>query len=1126
MSIHHYCLFLRRRVCVGLVILAISLIHSFSALAAEDGSKAVKTSVVSAGERDFLYHSTAPSGEVVKKKTVKPDPLPKSEESEPVFATPSSSNEILVDGFVLPVDNEIYELVLELNRKKTRFASTVIGLQQGFNNYIPLIEIGRNVRFDVNANLAEETVSGFFIKEENTYSLDVKSGTYSVRGKTFDFPENSIIVRNVGQGLGDIYVTPELINEIWPLDIELDQSELSINILTPLNLPRDLEIERERKRNKIFGRDDVIDELSGLDLQYVKNNYRAFSLPVLNINDNVVRNNRTNEVRNVLGLSGRSDLLGFSANYNTSIEFKGQDTPEVKFARARFERKNLSGYDLPWGLQKVEWGDIASSPSEFVSSSITGRGLSFSNAERTRPTSFDEITVEGFAEPDWEVEVYRGNKLLDFGIVDERGEYRFENIPLIFGANQIRVVLYGPQGQIEERIESHPISGNMLLPGKTEIQGSFLDTNEELIRVNDSQDRLAQGLTSHLRVDHGINKWISAFGTIIETPFFQEDISRDPGTEIDKRYYTAGATVSALGGIGQVELYKEEDGGNAADFQYANKFAGIRYNLRSALFNDFNSKEVGFGNEAKTFEGEVRLNTRLDSDFLGNYGLNFEYLREKFENGTLLESYDTGISTSLSPKLRVSHDTSTQLLDKKHTSSTGVLNFDSRLSPQWNLRSILTYDIFPEKELSRANLNLRYRPKKNERLTASFDASRNVDIGENSLAMSTTYDFEKFLGTFRLAWEEDDGVNYGIRASTSLGPFGDNNEYIASSTNLTNNKTVKSHVFLDENMDGIYNGNDQVIPDAKILVNNRRSRDDEADEDGYIFIENAGTEGLAVLRVDEDSMSNQLFKGAIDGYKTVLRSVEPNPIFNLPVVMTGIIDGAVYLANGEPAPGVRLQLVNAKGAVSDETITSFDGFYIFEFVRPGTYHVQVDPTQQVYTQPRFVEVTSTDLFAYGVDLRLLEQAGEVSAAEEADRDHGRIALYHAPVADGVLQPAPVSSDGVSMATVRQVRIGEYPGKVRLVLDLSAPAEYELKREGHHGEIFTIELPNTGWDDSNAGSFNNPYIKGYTAQPLPGGGTKLMIEGNGSVQDIYDILLPPAPKYHRGHRLVIDLAPAQ
>lgn len=1019
--------------------------------------------------------------------------------------TDAQADTITVSGsFVLPEElaNLEEDLIFQIRRKRRLLSPVSIGIQKGATYYIPMLEIARLTGIKADADIANGVVTGFFIKPENIYRIDNKEKTYTAHGKTHDLPEGSVIIRDLGSNLGDIYLPIDLLNEIWPLDLVLNFADLSLNIKTALSLPEELRRERHLKYDLLKEGDE--DALRGLNLIPIPNHYRTFTLPALNISNRLQWREEEEVVRNTISVGGQNDLLGTNANYNLSVQLEEDDTPEVRNARLKFTRKDYGNGELPFGLKRVEAGDVAARPSELIEKSVRGRGVIISNSPLRKPQTFDEIAVEGTAQPGWDVEVYNRSRLIDFGVVDERGEYRFENIPLTYGGNEIRVVLYGPQGQIEERVEKHQVGGKMLLPGETSFEAGIVSANRDLIRVDDRRDNQPQGPAYHLKFDRGINEWVSAYGTATTLP---TDIGRE-------EYLTLGTNFAALGGTGQAEIYKQRSGGSAFGLRYLGRYAGVKLNLRSSVFRDFESEEAGFGSRAKSFEHEVRANTRMRT-LLGSLGLSFNALHRKLEDDT--KTTDLRNSVSLAKNaLRVTHNLNTDLINGSHNKTKGDLNLNARLGRDWQVRTRLDYDIYPNYEFDRAFLDVRYRG--HDKFTGAFNISEDLQTANTRFGANVSYDFDTFLGGLDFAWGEESGANIALRANTSLGPYGPNGSYIARSQNQTGQSRIKGRIFEDNNADNIYNEGDTLIEKAEFSVNRQNS--DPTNEHGVALIERGGPEGFSTVLVDPKTLPNSFMASAIDGYSTTMRPGTHTLYADFPIILTGTIDGIVRFANGDPIPGIIIQLLNQDGKMLQETATSYDGFYTFEYVKPETYIVQVSPSHPVNVPPKTVSVTSDDLFAYGVDLQVMEQADEVSAAEET-RASGRVAqLHHAPVAEGTLRPAPYPSDGGFQTIVRAVRIGEHPYKVRLVLDLSAPTDYAISSESG-GQVINIDLPSTAWDASRYHDLSkHPIFKDCEVLALNSGtGTRLRLTGRKAVEIFYNAQIPP--ESNKPQRIYID-----
>lgn len=116
---------------------------------------------------------------------------------------------------------------------------------------------------------------------------------------------------------------------------------------------------------------------------------------------------------------------------------------------------------------------------------------------------------------------------------------------------------------------------------------------------------------------------------------------------------------------------------------------------------------------------------------------------------------------------------------------------------------------------------------------------------------------------------------------------------------------------------------------------------------------------------------------------------------------------------------------------------------------------------------------------------------------------------------------PPPAQGGGSATVSRIRLGEHPGKTRLVLDLSGPSAYTTELDNTE-KLLLVQIPQAGWSagqQQNLGK--NPLVASYTAQPGPQGGTTLAIELKQPVKIAADSSLPPNATY-QNHRIFLDL----
>ena len=80
----------------------------------------------------------------------------------------------------------------------------------------------------------------------------------------------------------------------------------------------------------------------------------------------------------------------------------------------------------------------------------------------------------------WDAELYRNGQLLGYQSDSLDGRYEFE-VPLVYGNNDLEVVLYGPQGQIRREAQSIPVGQGAVAPGKLEYWTGIVERNRDLV---------------------------------------------------------------------------------------------------------------------------------------------------------------------------------------------------------------------------------------------------------------------------------------------------------------------------------------------------------------------------------------------------------------------------------------------------------------------------------------------------------------------------------------------------------------------------------------------------------------------------------------------------------------------
>lgn len=997
-------------------------------------------------------------------------------------------------------DSAYFDIILEVKRDRKVLSNAVFGLEKEGKYYVPLQELARLIKFEVNVSLEAGTASGFFVSPENAFTININQSSFSIGNKTETFDKTEAFVFKQKFGVGDLYLTPNLLNRILPLDLELDPLFQVLDIRSKRKLPYELFVDRKIKRGRLLDRLENKKEESYSDLIKIENQYKLFTLPAIDVTSTTQVSEAESGLSESLNIRGRNDLLYAEADYNFGFDKRPDDS--VKFNNARFmlERKAFEKGDLPANLQLVQVGDIRPKPSRLIDGTLVGRGVLISTESQKQNRNFDQITVEGTAEPGWEVELYRNSELIGFQLVDQNGEYRFEDVTLNYSSTTIRTILYGPEGQIEESEEVYSISDSMLKPGKNVIEASFLDLNNDLILTDSNSGNRPEGFTHNFKFKRGINKWISGFTTFTHTPT----------KENNRNYGTIGLNFAFKGISALTEFYKDFSGGTAYDLRAATKFKDININLRTALYNGFESQEARFDEAAKTSETNFSV-SRPVKTFLGNLGLRFRVDHETYKENPDQTNFDISQTFSKSG-LRVTHGNQLSYTDNERRNVDGRINATYRLNRNWMLRGLLNYDLHPESEINNFVSELRYKTGK--KFTAALNAERNFQNRSNKIGGEVSYDFEKIRTGLNVEWDSEQGFRSFLRAAFSLAPYGPDNDYIFSSQSLSNRAAVRGNVFLDKNNNDVFDDDDIPLEDAKINIGRRETN--PSDASGMADYFGSPRNEYEAITLDVDTLSDPYYVPTLPGYEAVLRPSQVHYL-DFPVKETGVVDGVVETDEGALA-GVRMQLLQ-DGEVVKTTTTAFDGYYIFEYLEPGLYIIQIDPSyEQINVPPREISVTSENLLLYGIDFLILEQADEVACAEMVLSD-GKITqdCPHRSAHDGMLQPASFNSD--AGPSVNKVRMAQRDNSLRIVFDFDQmPNPYNVIED--EGKRVTIILKDTTWDMSETWENMVPnFIAGYSVENLSNGDAKIVIEPIDSIKVKATEILEPNEKF--GHRLYFD-----
>jgi hypothetical protein len=133
------------------------------------------------------------------------------------------------------------------------------------------------------------------------------------------------------------------------------------------------------------------------------------------------------------------------------------------------------------------------------------RGFSLSNAPFLRPSLFGDIGFQGALGPGWEIEAYRGGRLIALDSADAMGRFSMD-LPVEYGENAMDFIAYGPFGEIRRFNQHYRVTGDVIPDRRVEYGLALGGCRTAECSANANLD-LRYGLDSRWTVRGGVDQF-------------------------------------------------------------------------------------------------------------------------------------------------------------------------------------------------------------------------------------------------------------------------------------------------------------------------------------------------------------------------------------------------------------------------------------------------------------------------------------------------------------------------------------------------------------------------------------------------------------------------------------------
>jgi len=784
----------------------------------------------------------------------------------------------------------------------------VVAIAKNDEYYLPVITLFDLFAINYELNASRFGISGYYLTESNKYNLDFSGYGADIGGKHYDLTASEFLIKDL-----DYFVKPEILQNIFGLDLQIDLSRLVLRLKTKNTLPIILRYENRKSSERRMKYLQVSDEWYPLKYdrapRVLNGGFLDYSLYSTISENSSYMNVNTTVGGEVLFGDLRGKLYSSSNAYGTNLEASG--------FRWRYVREKS-----PW-FTRFNMGEISSKGL----SARTIQGVSVSNEPLLTRRSFDQYIIDGSTDPEAEIELYQDNRLVEISKADDVGYYRFF-VPLNYGISRFKIRIYAKQGNIIELDREIDVPFSFLPPGEFRYQA--------YAGVQKIDDPLVTGQynLTQMSVSYGLNSWLSIKAG---TDYFQDE-NQDAPIFYNQASARVGNTIMMNFDVAYDQLYKVNAYGRVnsvsswnIDYSHFVKEGslnslGLKEALNGGVFFPLNLKgrqtiiRLDGGWQNYPDRDVIRYNLNINNTIQGirmRYGLAEEH---KFigDVHTLNNKANIGAVYSI-PRNPLYH----KLLrgtyvrtDLKY--NTGIGEFES-------------FEFQLTRHLSkRVRLELIY---KNDLL-----------LSNQGIEFGILWDAEAFRSVSSIRRDHlTSSMVQTLRGSLAYDR--PNGQFLWDNRQQVGGAGASIRMYVDENNSDSFEGFEEIISGNAVSIKRVTTR--QITKDGITRLTQLQPYRRYNFIVNEAKITNPLLLAKNKEFSVIL---DPNSfkVLDIPFYTTGIIDGHVdKVVEGElvPISGLRIHVKSADGSHESVLRTFVDGSFYSMELHPGDYDAWVDNSQ-------------------------------------------------------------------------------------------------------------------------------------------------------------------------------------
>jgi len=496
------------------------------------------------------------------------------------------------------------QFLLDVNIHQLRLGDTVRAYKPPEGTCVVLGDFLTALDVPIRIDLTANKASGWAFRESNKITIDVAAGTAAYAAKSERLAPGTI--RATPEGW---CVQATALGRWFGVTIRPLTSGAILVLESEAKLPVELAMERKQRAARIHRA-----KFDLASLPQVRVPYRFWRAPAL---DFVVSGGVTYRASNGVKVDRQTSVYaaGEIARLSYDAQVTTNNSGKPNLLRVRAFRSDPDASLLgPLKATHIGFGDVEGFDTRLTGSLAAGRGAVVTNRPLTARTAFDRTRIEGDLPTGWEAEIYRNGELLGFAKSDSSQRYSFDDIQLLYGENRVRVVLYGPQGQVREREQLIDVAQDNVPKGKTWYWLGANQPGRDLVTLEKPPDTGFPRAQAALSIEHGLDTRTSV-GLLARAMLVD-----------DQRLTFVEGTVRRSVGSAMLEVSaaRESTGGTSAHAQLLGKFGPLYVNIDALIANDFHlqggtaqtSREVRAALDAPLRIGKALIPAHADAHFV------------------------------------------------------------------------------------------------------------------------------------------------------------------------------------------------------------------------------------------------------------------------------------------------------------------------------------------------------------------------------------------------------------------------------------------------------------------------------------------------------------------------------